>query len=484
MKTIANSSEVSANQRGFSLIELMIVIGALSSVTAMAFVAMSGTSSAVKETKLRQDVAAVNAAVRTYLANGGNLPTTLNADGVITKLKSTAAASMKSKIAGMRGTMVDLRLKGIASTALGESRAFWDSTNHRFEITTTGVGYASFALDPAAIPTTLNEEPRKVMLSLDNSDKWIWGFGNQDPGRAAPRTPPVTSVSPISSAPAAGNLTVLQAPEFSLPGALYPYSDFNPTLQVSLVDKNTPNTSDIFYSTSNGPWARWTGTPLAIPRALATEVRAYSAPLDADLYEESAINSATYGTIFFTGIGTGVFTNPTGDSRLVTNLAVGASNAFFSWGSPAVPLGFTQPNSLTFAGRSFNNIAPDQVFELGTLAYFNGTTYSGTNATNVKLKVGLNLTTPDVVENLAFSFNLLSTPNKNKNADDDADYVYIPDVSTKFNTTIKGKVFYLVLSFGSSSANGFTTIDEFHTHENKTMTGSIFGRFTTNPPAS
>lgn len=86
------------------------------------------------------------------------------------------------------------------------------------------------------------------------------------------------------------------------------------------------------------------------------------------------------------------------------------------------------------------------------------------------------------MENLTFSFNLLSTPNKNQNADDDADFVYIPDVSTKFNTTIKGQVFYLVLSFGSSSGNGFTTINEFHTHENRTMTGSIFGRFTTNPP--
>jgi len=482
MNNNANPPRVSPKQRGFSLIEMMIVIGALSSVAAMAFVALSGTASAVKETKLRQDVAAVNAAVRTYLANGGDLPATLNADGMITKLKSSAATSMKSKIAGLRGTMVDLRLKGIASTAAGESRAVWDNATSRFNIATSGVGYASFALDPTAVPTTLNEESRKVLLSLDNSDKWIWGFGDQEPERAAPRTPPATGVSPIITATAAASLAVLQAPDFSLPGALYSYSDFNPTLQLSIVDTNTPNTSDISYSIANGPWTRWTGTPLAIPRALATEVRAYSAPLDADLYEESAINSATYETIFFTGNGTGVFTSPTGDSRLVTNLAAGASDSFFSWGNPAVPLGFTQPNSLTFAGRSFDNIAPDQVFELGTLTYYNGTTYSGTNATNVKLNVGLNLTTPGAVENLTFSFNLLSTPNKNQNADDDADFVYIPDVSTKFNTTIKGQVFYLVLSFGSSSGNGFTTINEFHTHENKTMTGSIFGRFTTNPP--
>lgn len=154
------------------------------------------------------------------------------------------------------------------------------------------------------------------------------------------------------------------------------------------------------------------------------------------------------------------------------------------------------PNSLSFSGKNLGTIAPEQLFELGTLSYYNGSVWSGTMADSIKLKVTLNLTTPGVVENLEYTFRLMSTVNtkaekmadrRNRETeqqmdDADADFVYIPDVSTRFNTTIKGQTFYLVLSFGEHTSNGFTTINTFHTHENETMSGKIYGRFTTTPP--
>ena len=49
-------------------------------------------------------------------------------------------------------------------------------------------------------------------------------------------------------------------------------------------------------------------------------------------------------------------------------------------------------------------------------------------------------------------------------------------MSTTFRTIIKGKQFELILRFGAHGPNGFTTIDTFHAHEGKTLTGTIYGR--------
>ena len=466
-------------RRGFTLIELLIVLAAISSVAAMGFMSLSSTQRAAETAKLRQDVAALNTAVRTYLLSGGDLSTATTANAVIARLKTTTHATSRSRIPGLRGSMVDLRLRGVSSSDPSVTKAAWDPNKQAFVMQQTGTGFSGFVLDPAAVPTTLTEETRTPTMAMNSADKWIWAFNEQRAHAAGPRTGATAIDTPVVALNDAPSMTVLQAPDFSKPGALYNYSAFKPGLKVSLVDRNAPNSAETYYSIANGPWIRWTGTPLSIPRSFATEVRAYSAPLDPDRYEQSAVNSAVYETIFFEGDSSGLFKSPLGDSGLVSNLPGGATNPHFTWGTPAIPMGFPNPNALTFAGKTFAEIAPDEVFELGTLTYYNGSTYAGTNATSVQLTVKLNLTTPGMVEELPFTFRLLSTTNKGKNADKDADYVYIPDVSTKFNTTIKGKIFYLVLSFGSSSSNGFTTIDEFHTHENKTMTGTIYGMFTT-----
>jgi prepilin-type N-terminal cleavage/methylation domain-containing protein len=481
---------------GFSLLELLIVVAALSSVAAMGFMGFADTGDAVKAAKLRQDVAAINSAVKTYLVYGGDLSAVTDANAVLAKLKTTTDPSSRNKIAGLRGTMLDLRLRGVTSTARNEAKAVWNQATQSFEVRMDGTGFREFILDPSAVPSSLKRETRKTALAMNGEDKWIWAFNDGNAAAAAPRMETTSDAGMATISAAAVPVTVLRAPEFSKPGAVYDHSAFNPDLKVSLVDRNPAHTADLFYSIAHGPWLRWTGAPLSIPRALSTEVRAYSAPLDADRFERSAEVAAIYETIFFGGSSAGLFSAPKGDPGLISNLNGGKSNSFFSWGSPANNSGFNIPNSLTFSGRTFSHIAPDQLFELGTLTYYNGTTFAGTNATSVQLTVSLNLTTQGVVETLPFTFELLSTTNtkeakekdrKNKETekqmdDADADFVYIPDVSTKFSTTIKGKTFYLVLSFGSNSPNGFTTIDEFHVHENKTMTGSIFGKFTTVPP--
>jgi hypothetical protein len=247
-------------------------------------------------------------------------------------------------------------------------------------------------------------------------------------------------------------------------------------LTVSLRDRNAPGEARILYSIDNGPWREYTGTPLSIPPLFLSTLRTYASATNGDYYEDSDVRTEKYETIYFTGNSAGNFHSPLGDKNLLTNLIAGLRLPQFKWGEPAGKI--DQQNELDFTGASFSRIAPDEEFVVGTLSYYNGTTKTGTNATSVKIAIDLNLTEPAVTEKLNFTFNLLSTPNKGKSADDDADYVYIPSVSTNFSTTIKGKTFALVLRFGEHTADGFTTIDTFHAHEGKTLTGKIYGRLT------
>jgi hypothetical protein len=80
-----------------------------------------------------------------------------------------------------------------------------------------------------------------------------------------------------------------------------------------------------------------------------------------------------------------------------------------------------------------------------------------------------------------FDFRLLSTVNRGVSADEDADAVWIPTLASQMTSRVQGQTFYLQLRFGNSTRHGFTTIDEFHVHENKSATVSIYGKFTTNP---
>jgi hypothetical protein len=344
----------------------------------------------------------------------------------------------------------------------------------RFELSTSGTGFSGFDLE--GVPSVVDaEETRSGSMNLAVNDKWIWDSADASQARAVPQAVFTSLVANIE-APSPASITRLATPDVSMPGALYDFSAYSPNLSVSLRDRNPPGVAQILYSIDNGPWKLYTGTPLSIPPVFLSTMRTYAAAINDENYEDSDLRTESYETIYFTGASAGNFYLPLGDSKLASNLTGSLRSPTFKWGNPAALL--TKPNELTFTGASFTKVAPDQEFALGSLSYYNGTTNSGTNATSVKIAIDLNLSEPAVKETLDFTFRLLSTPNKGKNPDEDADYVYIPDVSTTFSTVIKGKTFALVLRFGDHTADGFTTIDTFHAHEGKTLTGTIYGRLT------
>ena len=454
------------------MIEMLMVVAVLSCLLAAGYLVVSGTTSAARAIKLQSDVATINNAIRTYLVNGGSIPDSARADEVLARLKCTSDQATSARMAGLRGTMLDARLRGISIATAGPERAVWNSAKQRFEIATAGAGFSAFDLgaDPSAAAL---EETRTRTLNLATTDKWIWDSADSVPSRPAKREVATAGVIQIEPAPPP-SITRLAPPGVSIPGSLYDLGAFSPTLQVSLLDRNPPGTALLYYSIENGPWQQYTGTPLELPARLTTRIRTYAAATNSEEYEDSEPRTETYETIYFTGTAAGNFHSPLGDSRMLSSLAAGQKSPNFKWGDPATA--DKKQNELNFTGASFVRIAPNQEFKLGALTYYNGTTYSGTNATSIKVAIDLDLTTPGVKETLAFTFNLLSTPNRGVSADADADYVYIPDVSTSFRTTIKGKQFELILRFGEHSANGFTTIDTFHAHEGKTLSGTIYGR--------
>ncbi len=475
MKTspVSNKPASPVVRRGFSLLELLLTMAAISCVAAAGYLGFSGTAEAARAGKLQSDVATINGAIRTYLVNGGRLAPHASAEEVLARLKTTSDQHSSARLAGLRGTMLDARLRGIPAAEGGVERAVWNPVKQRFEIRTEGYGFSAFDLggDPTAPPV---EESRSRTMDLATAGNWIWdhtGTSHTVPVRQEVQTTGVAQIEPADPA----TVRRLLAPQVSLPGAIYEFRSFNPGLPVTLTDPNPPGTARILYSVDNGPWQVYGGTPLNIPPQLTTRVHTYATAVDSENYEDSELRSETYETIYFTGTSAGNFHTPAGDDGLVTNLPAAGRSPLFKWGTPSGSDNDRQ-NELSFTGASFVRVAPDEEFKLGTLTYFNGTTVSGTNATTVQIAIDLNLTTPGVRESLNFTFKLLSTKNHGSDADEDADFVWIPVVSTGFRTTVKGKQFALILRFGEHSADGFTTIDTFHAHEGKSLTGTIYGR--------
>ncbi|GMR04420.1 MAG: hypothetical protein BMS9Abin23_0317 [Thermodesulfobacteriota bacterium] len=173
------------------------------------------------------------------------------------------------------------------------------------------------------------------------------------------------------------------------------------------------------------------------------------------------------------GNSTGIFTNPSGPGTMVTT---GVGTDTFTWGTGAHG---GPSSSLNFTG---NTIATDfnTLFSFGTLNYFNGTIYSGTQADNVDLLISLNLTSPTgLSENFNYSLNLINTLNVGVPAID-ADYVVFPTVFPGTSFTLGDTEYTLAFSgFGSITSGGFASMNEFHVYEGSTASAELIGTITT-----
>ena len=276
-------------RRGFTLTELLIAVAILSTLSAVGYLGFSNTTEAVRANKLASDVVALNAAVRTYIISGGDFTSVRNGHEVISKLKTVASASQRTKIAGLRASMIDQRLRGIETTAQGIPRAVWDDSKKTFFVQTTGDGFREFLLDENDSAALITEF-RSQAMDLNSKDKWIWGYG-ENAATNRPAAPALTGNATDAPPPSSVDriLTQLQPPTFSAVGGSYSLRSFD--LPLALNNPNPPRVSQILYSL-NGGMELIAALPLSIPPN--SVVTAYTTSRDPDNWVGSSTSSASY----------------------------------------------------------------------------------------------------------------------------------------------------------------------------------------------
>jgi type II secretory pathway pseudopilin PulG len=168
----------------FTLVEILLVIGAIAVLGAVAIVAVQNMNESSRVAKLEADIAVINSAIQVYRASGGALPASTAPQVILDKLKTSAPSS---KIAGLRGSMIDLRLvaemQTASQTASPLPRALWDAAASRFTLATAGAGGVHlFRLDDALAGIAPDTESRTPTLELATTGGgWIWDYTDRAP---------------------------------------------------------------------------------------------------------------------------------------------------------------------------------------------------------------------------------------------------------------------------------------------------------------
>jgi hypothetical protein len=202
-------------------------------------------------------------------------------------------------------------------------------------------------------------------------------------------------------------------------------------------------------------------------------LRVSSSIRDANPVPNRIVSNPSFADLPIAGLSSGIFTNPTGLSGMVTT---GVGSSSFTWGD-AASFG-TGPSSLRFTGTSFSGTS-DVPFVFGELDYFNGTIASGTGADAVDLEVNLAFTAPSgIVQDFTYNLTLVNTPNTGT-AEEMADFVYLPTTMPVAYFT-EGGVNYTLefLGFGAITGGGFTTVDSFHVLEGSSASAELLGQVT------
>lgn len=181
--------------------------------------------------------------------------------------------------------------------------------------------------------------------------------------------------------------------------------------------------------------------------------------------------------ITFEGGSSGVFENPVGGPSMVVT---GVGTDSFTWGDGSASS--SPPSGLQFTGATFS-VDEEDMFQVGTLDYFNGTTATGTGVNSVGLDIALIFNSPEgFTENFLYSLDLIATLNTD-NADESADYVYLPSAYSGTLFSEGGIEYTLTLEFGDVTSGGFSSLDQFHVFEGSSASVFLMGTITSNTAA-
>lgn len=262
---------------------------------------------------------------------------------------------------------------------------------------------------------------------------------------------------------------------------------FNREITVTLADPNKPGVGLMQYRINGGPWIAYSNAFVLdrLNYLTGAEIEARIISTGSPYYLDSVTNSRMLPNTPFdlTGTASGLFHDPIGQNKMVTNLSAGASNSYFEWGDllPAGDPRFSAKSWMRYDPGQFTSATPGQRFQIGNLAYYNGSILNQTGADSIDLDVYLALNVNGTTFNpyFDFTFELINTVNKEDPNDPwpDADYVRFASASSMRTIVINDYEYEFRIEFGTSTAAGFANFNEFHVLENSTASVQVFGTF-------
>lgn len=528
---------------GFSLVEIIVAIAVTGILASVAMAMMTGTKSAVAETKLRTDVARLNQIISLYLADGGSLDGVATAQEVLEKLKTVRSnASAKRHVGGLTGRGVDVRLsvqmqtKTLAGTK--EPRAVWNATSKRFDILSTEgpAGISDFVLDDNLLATNYPTETRARSSVLYNGgDGWIWEPGNHsaaallnpsnatlaiqdnlfDPTAPPPSTEPPPAGTTGGSTTGGGNngngtgggtgnngnngngtttgggttgtaTTTLPKPINGPNGGTFSAANFPTSITINKNGASATG-SQLKYRVNNGSWINYTG---AFTVNSGDKIDSKNFSTDLLLYSDSSTDSDTYFMLVerFIGHTHNTWTNVSGGPNLKHTISNGTPDkTSLSHGDTRLDLGGGEyldagvENTLTFDRQPFNNVAPNTDFTLGELVILNGTTFNDSEATAATLSMTLTLTQPVHKEQtIALNLTMVSTSNSSDRLAS-ADIVTLNTPVTAFTVSTGGVTYTLQVKLVNlDETSGTVSGNTFYIYEGASARATLVGRFVSN----
>jgi prepilin-type N-terminal cleavage/methylation domain-containing protein len=262
---------------------------------------------------------------------------------------------------------------------------------------------------------------------------------------------------------------------------------FNREITVTLTDPNKPGVGLMQYRINDGPWIDYTD-PFVLDRLsymAGAEIEARIVSAGSPYYIDSVTNARFLPNtpLDLTGTATGLFHDPIGENKMVTNLTPGNSDSYFEWGD-LLPDGnprFSAKSWMRYDPGQFATATPGQRFEIGSLSYFNGSILNQTGADTINLDIYLDLNVNGTPFNpyFDFTFELVNTVNAEDPNDPwpDADFVRFASASSNRTIVINDYEYEFRIEFGSSTADGFANFNEFHVLEAEMASVQVYGTF-------